>query len=316
MTEFDMRAWNGRDDEADGATAKRWHQMIKPLSQAAEPGVVLVGFACDAGVVRDGGRAGARDGPHAVRTALADMAWYVQSPVYDWGDVRCENDDMETAQLRLSRVVEQLINDGHRPLVIGGGCETSWGTFQGIAAARPRGAVGVVNIDAHLDLSAHPRPNSGTTFAQIEEYCRERNRLYKYFALGLAKQSNTQAQYERAAAFGVTAMHDFDLVPWGLEPVHQHVAAFIQPCGSAHLSVDLDVLPGYLMPAVSAPAARGVPLEMVEPLIVRTMSSGKVAAVDLVGFAPNLDRDGHAARVAARLAWFIATSWRPPKKGP
>lgn len=316
MTEFDMRAWNGRTDEADGPNALRWHQMIKPLSQAAEPGIVIVGFACDLGVVRDGGRAGARDGPHAIRVALADMAWYQQSPVYDWGDVRCDDSDLEASQLRLSKVVEQLINDGHRPLIIGGGCEASWGTYQGIVAARPRNVVGVVNIDAHLDLSAEPKPNSGTTFAQIEQFCRERNRLYKYFALGLAKQSNTQAQFERAANFGVTALHDFDLVPWGLEPVHQLVAGFMQPCGSVHLSVDLDVLPGYQMPAVSAPAARGVPLEMVEPLIVRTMSSGKVAAVDLVGFAPNLDRDGHAARVAARLAWFIATSWRPPKKAP
>ena len=314
MTEFDMRAWTGRADEADGPTARRWHQMIKPLAPAAEPGIVLIGFACDLGVVRDGGRAGARDGPHAVRTALADMAWYQQAPVYDWGDVRCDDDDMTAAQLRLSKVVEQLVSDGHRPLVVGGGCEASWGTYQGIVAARPRNVVGVVNIDAHLDLSADPKPNSGTTFAQIEEYCRERNRLYKYFAIGLAKQSNTAAQFERAASFGATALHDFDLVPWGLEPVHQLVAGFMQPCGSVHLSVDLDVLPGYQMPAVSSPAARGVAMEMVEQLIVRTMSSGKVAAVDLVGFAPNLDRDGHAARVAARLAWFIATSWRPPKK--
>ena len=160
--------------------------MIKPLAPAAEPGIVLIGFACDLGVVRDGGRAGARDGPHAVRTALADMAWYQQAPVYDWGDVRCDDDDMTAAQLRLSKVVEQLVSDGHRPLVVGGGCEASWGTYQGIVAARPRNVVGVVNIDAHLDLSADPKPNSGTTFAQIEEYCRERNRLYKYFAIGLA----------------------------------------------------------------------------------------------------------------------------------
>jgi arginase family enzyme len=39
-----------------------------------------------------------------------------------------------------------------------------------------------------------------------------------------------------------------------------------------------------------------------------------VTAVDLVEFAPNLDKDGNAARVAARLAWFIATSWRAGKK--
>ncbi|MBN9120489.1 MAG: formimidoylglutamase [Planctomycetes bacterium] len=309
-----MRVWTGRVDEADGPSALRWHQMVRPLSRGAEPGVVLVGFACDEGVRRNGGRVGARDGPLAVRAALANLAWYQQWPVYDWGDVRCDGTDMEGAQARLAALVDQLVTDGHRPLVIGGGHETAWGTHQGVAAARPRHTVGVVNVDAHLDLRADAEPNSGTPFAQIERFCRERNRPFKYFALGLAKQSNTAALFERAAALGATALNDFDLVPWALEPVHKLVADFMQPCGSVHLSVDLDVLPGAVMPAVSAPAARGVPLEVVEPLIVRCMSTGKVAAVDLVEFAPNLDRDGNAARVAARLAWFIATSWRAGKR--
>lgn len=313
-TEPDMRVWTGRVDEADGPSALRWHQMIKPVTSGAEPGIVLVGFVCDEGVRRNGGRTGAKDGPLAIRAALANLAWYQQWPVYDWGDVRCDDADMESAQVRLAKVVEQLVTDGHRPLVIGGGHETSWGTYQGLAAARPRHVVGVVNIDAHLDLRADVRPNSGTSFAQIEEFCRERNRLYKYFALGLAKQSNTAALFERAGAFGATALHDFDLVPWALEPVHKLVSDFMQPCGSVHLSIDLDVLPAPVMPAVSAPAARGVPLEIVEPLVVRSLSTGKVAVVDLVEFAPNLDRDGNAARVAARIAWFIAASWRAGKK--
>jgi formiminoglutamase len=309
-----MRAWTGRVDEADGPNALRWHQMIKPVALGCDPGIVLVGFACDEGVRRNEGRPGAKDGPLAIRAALANLAWYQQWPVYDWGDVICDDGDLEAAQARLAKVVEQLINDGHRPLVIGGGHETAWGTYQGIVAARPRNVVGVVNIDAHLDLRADPRPNSGTPFSQIEQYCRERNRLFKYFALGLAKQSNTAALFERAAALGATALHDFDLVPWALEPVHKLVHDFMVPCGSVHLSVDLDVLPASVMPAVSAPAARGVPLEIVEPLIVRAISTGKVAAVDLVEFAPNLDRDGNAGRVAARLAWFIATNWPSRRK--
>ena len=45
----------------------------------------------------------------------------------------------------------------------------------------------------------------------IERFCRESNRPFKYFALGLAKQSNTAALFERATALGATALHDFDL---------------------------------------------------------------------------------------------------------
>lgn len=317
MTEFDMRAWAGRTDEADGEGAKRWHQMVKPIREATEPGVVLIGFACDVGVVRGGGRAGAKDGPHAVRCALAELAWYQQWPVYDWGDIRCDDDDMESAQRRLTEAVEKLITDGHRPLIIGGGCEASLGTYRGVVAVRGKYVVGSMNFDAHLDLGSDDPPNSGTTFAQIEEFCRQRQRLFKYFALGLAKPANTAAQSERATLFNVTALHDFDLTPWGVNTVSENfILPFVQPCGAVHLSVDLDVLPGYVMPAVSAPAARGIALETLEPLLVRTVSTGRVAAVDLVGFAPNLDHNGNAAAVAARLAWSIAISWRPGRKIP
>src|SRR5262245_23238451 len=132
MPEPDMSIWTGRVDAADGPDALRWHQMVKPLTPSAEPGVVLVGFACDEGVRRNGGRVGAKDGPRAIRAALANLAWHQSAPVYDAGDVRCDDGDMEGAQSRLAEVVADAIRAGHWPLVLGGGHETAWGTFQGI----------------------------------------------------------------------------------------------------------------------------------------------------------------------------------------
>lgn len=309
MPEPDMSVWTGRVDEADGPSALRWHQMIAPLSPDCEPGIVLVGFACDEGVRRNGGRVGAKDGPRAIRASMANFAWHQDCPVYDAGDVRCDDGDMEGAQARLAAVVDQLIVERHRPLVVGGGHETAWGTFQGIATARPKHKLGVVNIDAHLDLRADEPANSGTPFAQIQRWHLNRNKPFNYFCLGPAKHSNTRALFERADQLGVTYLPDLVLELGQLEPVHQLVESFVHPCGSVHLSIDLDVLPAAVMPAVSAPAARGVCLDAVEAVIGRTLVHGKVAAVDLVEFAPNFDRDGNAVRTAARLAWLVATNW-------
>src|SRR5262249_35812040 len=161
-----------------------------------------VGFACDEGVRRNGGRVGAKDGSLAIRAALANLAWDQQWPGYDWGDVRGDDGDMEAAQTRLAGLVEQVLSAGHPPPVVGGGHGTAWGPYRGVAAARQKQAVGVVNVDAHLDLRADAVPSSGTPFAQIEQFCREHSRPFKYFALGLAKQSNTQALFDRADAFG------------------------------------------------------------------------------------------------------------------
>lgn len=305
-----MSVWTGRLDTADGPTALRWHQMVKPLTQGCPPGVALIGFACDEGVRRNGGRVGAKDGPRAIRQALANLAWRQDGPVYDAGDVACAAGDLEAAQDRLAEAVSYLVAAGHRPIVLGGGHETAWGSFQGIVAAKPnRAKVGVINVDAHLDLRADRPPHSGTPFHQIAEWCRAHDRPFHHFNLGYSSQSNTVALTDRADELGVVTLPDIALPPWELETAHGLVAAFVHQCRFVHLSIDLDVLPAAVMPAVSAPAPGGVPLEAVEPLVGRILSLGKTTAVDIVELNPPHDVDGRGARVAARLAWLVARNW-------
>ena len=62
-----------------------------------------------------------------------------------------------------------------------------------------------------------------------------------------------------------------------------------------YLTVDLDVLPASQMPAVSAPAALGVPAAMLMRMIEPICRSGKLRAADLVEFNPACDRDKQGA---------------------
>jgi formiminoglutamase len=310
MPEPDMSVWTGRVDTADGPDAIRWHQMVKPLAPDSPPGVVLIGFACDEGVRRNGGRVGAKDGPRAIRSALANLAWHQTSPVYDAGDIHCDDGDMEGAQARLAEVVANAIRAGHRPLVLGGGHETAWGTFQGIVAAKPKARIGVINIDAHLDLRADEPGTSGTPFNQIARWCEANMCPFRYLCLGVAEPANTQALFDRAKELKVEWFRDFDLVPWAIRAHQMIIAEFVRSVDHVHLSIDLDVLPAATMPAASAPAACGVPLEAVEPIAGRILADGNTVASDLVELNPAFDPDGRGARVAARLAWIVARRWQ------
>ena len=301
-----MSVWTGRVDTADGPRALRWHQMVKPLAPDSPPGVVLIGFACDEGVRRNGGRVGARDGPRAIRAALANLAWHQSCPVYDAGDVPCDDGDMEGAQSRLAEVVGSTIRAGHRPQILGGGHETAWGTFQGIVAAQPWAETGVINIDAHLDLRADEPANSGTAFRQIAGWCSERSLAFHYLCLGASEATNTIALCEQVSSRGAAYVPDYAIVPWALEEIVGLINQLAQRVNQIHLSVDLDVLPAAVMPAVSAPAAHGISLEAMESLIQSVFETGKTVAVDLVELNPALDTDGRAVRVAARLAWLIS----------
>jgi len=310
MTDPDMAVWTGRIDAADGPLALRWHQRVTPLTHGCPPGVALVGFACDEGVRRNGGRVGAKDGPRAIRAALANLAWHQDHPVYDVGDVFCDGENLEAAQVTLGEVVASLIVAGHRPLVLGGGHETAWGTFQGVATADPAAPVGVVNLDAHFDLRGDEQPNSGTPFAQIARWCQARYRPFQYACLGVAEPANTAALFAKADDLGVLYLRDDALSPDALPHVRAVLEDFCVASGRLHLSLDLDVLPAATMPAVSAPAAGGVSQAVVEALLVRILQAGLVRAVDVVEFNPSLDPDGRGARVAARLVWLIATVWK------
>jgi len=305
-----MSVWTGRDDTAiEGPNALRWHQRVKPLTEGAEPGVVLIGFACDEGVRRNGGRVGAREGPRALRKALANMAWCSPEEVYDAGDVNCEDDRLEDAQERLAQCVARIVEAGHLPIVLGGGHETAWGTHQGVFRALPQATIGVINVDAHLDMRQGNWATSGTPFNQIAELCKKRTKAFRYLGLGICAASNTQALADRAREAGASWLLDEQMSDINRPCIIDRITSFVDSVDRVHLSLDLDVLPSWVMPAVSAPAFRGVPLDIVDFVLDQVTTRGKLAAVDVVEYNPRFDHDEHAARIAAGLVLRIDDCW-------
>ncbi len=313
--------WQGRTDAEEGPAARRWHQEVRPLAAGSAPGVALLGFACDEGVRRNQGRVGAAEGPAALRRALANLAWHGARPVHDAGDVVVEEEALEEAHAELGAHVARLLGEGHLPIVLGGGHEVAYGSFLGLmahaapdpASARPSGGpaapavprLGVVNLDAHLDLRAG-RASSGTPFRQIAEACAARGWPFHYLCLGVDDASNTAALLDTATRLGAVWRRDRGCTPARLEEVRGALAAFLALTDRVHLTVDLDALPAHVAPGVSAPAARGLALEVVEALVDDVLASGKLALFEVAELNPRLDLDGRTARVAARLVEQVA----------
>jgi formiminoglutamase len=301
---FSMDIWTGRvDPEPDSA---RWHQRIQPLTAQSPAGLSLLGFACDEGVRRNHGRTGAADGPEAIRKALANLAWHRHGPAYDAGDVVCADGNLEAAQARLADAVKTLLDAGLLPVVLGGGHEIAYGSWSGLAthmsqqAQAPR--IGIINFDAHFDLRdpafVH---SSGTPFAQIAEQCAQRGWPFRYACLGVSKASNTRALFNKAAELGVLVREDDEMTAANLEQLCADLQAFAADCDALYLTIDIDVLPACEAPGVSAPAARGVPLTLLEPLLECIKASGKLRLIDLAELNPTYDIDNRTAKVVARL---------------
>lgn len=306
----DRALWRGRIDTEEAGDASRWHQHVRPWAPGAQRGVALLGFACDVGVRRNHGRPGAAEGPAAIRRALANFAWHQALPAWDAGDVRVDpaGDDLEGAQAFFAERVATLLDEGHRVIALGGGHEIAYASFLGLAnhAGASGATIGVVNIDAHFDLRAGDRGSSGTPFRQIAEHCAAAGRAFRYLCLGISEYSNTRALFETARRLGAKWRLDADMGAERFAEARAQLEEFVRGVDRVHLSVDVDALPASVAPGVSAPAARGIALELVESLAAATVDSGKLALADIAELNPAFDIDGRTAKVAARLAARLA----------
>ncbi|NMG55908.1 formimidoylglutamase [Aromatoleum aromaticum] len=316
--EENRRPWQGRVDVHEGPRALRWHQRIKMLAPEAPPGIVLLGFPCDLGVRRNHGRAGAAEGPAALRRTLANLAWHGEWPVYDAGDAGdagasthdAGEQTLETMQAGYARRLTALLDAGHVPIGLGGGHELAWAAWQGLAAHAAREPhpprIGILNVDAHFDLRAAPAGNSGTPFRQIAEDCGVRGWNFRYCVLGIAEAANTAALFDRARALGVAVRLDEEMGARDLDATASTVRDFLAGIDWLYLTLCLDALSGACAPGVSAPATIGVEPAVVEAVIRIAVASGKLRLADVAELNPSLDPDGRTARLAARLVWRLA----------
>lgn len=305
--------WQGRNDAAEQGDTRRLFQLVRQEDSGFGVGdPVLLGFACDAGVRRNKGRPGARKGPRAIRSMMAGLPAHDFNVLWDAGDIVCEGDALEQAQAALGRQVAKVLAAGARPLILGGGHETAWGTFQGLAqhlAARPAKASGrpllILNLDAHFDLRSSRPGSSGTPFDQILEACRQSATPVTYACFGVSRLGNTAGLYAHARELGTVFYEDTAMQQQHLESRLADLDKLLADAGDVYLTIDLDVLPASVAPGVSAPAPLGVPYSVVEALACRVKHSGKLRVCDIVEINPDFDIDNHTARVAARLAWQL-----------
>jgi formiminoglutamase len=308
--------WTGR---IDGATAEmqRWHQRIRLLNLSAEQlpalnagqrGVVLLGFACDEGVRRNKGRVGAAEGPLALRRACAGFPvhFHADSLLIDAGDVICMDNDLETAQQTLSEAVLGILSAGYLPLVLGGGHEITYGHARGIYQFMQQHnssqSLGLINFDPHFDLRipGAEGPNSGTSFWQLAQDCRQQQVPFHYLALGIQLYSNTVQLFRTAAELGVQHVPTDAFHMQDKAALMGAIRSLLQQTERVYVTIDMDAFAAPFAPGVSAIAANGIiPGGIFMECYRAILQSGKVAGIDIAELNPLLDIDARTARLGA-----------------
>lgn len=301
--------WKGRGDAGDceyiyqAVQCIDWRQC-PPKSDNSSYGII--GFCSDEGVRRNLGNAGAAEGPESMRASLAKLPIHSERPLkfYDCGDICCSDGDLETSQKALGKIVYELLSHDIHPIVIGGGHEIAWGTYQGIAAAKPNANIGIINFDAHYDLRpllGDGRGSSGTPFNQIALDRKENNLDFNYLCIGIQRYGNTRQLIERASELNVTTIYADELFEGGLSNYQKTIQTFINKCESIYLSICLDVFEASICPGVSAPQVLGLYPWQVIHLMREIISNGKMLCIEVAELSPKYDINMRSAKLGATL---------------
>jgi formiminoglutamase len=273
--------------------------------------VVFLGFACDEGVKRNHGRVGAKLGPSALRSALANYPLHDkanQSELIDLGDIPCDNEDLEASQRTLANRVSEVVKKGAFSLVLGGGHETAWGHYNGFQSYLNNHKFAILNFDAHFDmrpLLSDGKGSSGTSFLQIANDRAEKNLPFAYYCVGIQKSANTQSLFQTAKHWDVNYITCDEVYDFPHQAV-RFVNDVIAKHDIIYVSICLDAFSSSVAPGVSAALPNGLLPSQVVPLLRLLAKSGKVIALDIVELAPPLDVNGMTAKLGAFcLAEFL-----------
>lgn len=300
--------WQGRFDGED-ALHHRIFQRVRLEADYASikpKDFVLHGFAVDEGVRRNKGRVGAKDAPDIIRQNMTNFP--VIQPEFvlrDFGNVYCEDQNLEKAQAELAQKVGQALMSGGKSVVLGGGHEVMYAHYQGLKNAFPDRRIGIINIDAHFD-NREPDgavgPSSGTGFWQIAQDG-ELNSLH----IGIQKNSNTLKLFDTAHQFGMQYILADELYFENLPKLYEQLDAFMSAVDILYLTVCMDTFNAAIAPGVSAASYNGIFADAAfMHLYRRILDSVKLCALDVAEVHPDYDQDNRTARLAASLVneWF------------
>lgn len=309
----DPTLWQGRKDTPPGSSFFQIMQSLNLLEgkaiEVSQLSFALLGFKCDEGIRRNHGRIGAADGPHALRQALSKLPVQKQNfSIYDAGNIVCHDDDLESAQKALADVVSILLQNHIKPIVLGGGHETAWGHFQGIADAHPDDDLGIINFDAHFDmrpLLPGNKGSSGTPFLQIAQAQEAAQKRFDYNCVGIQHAGNIRQLFETAKNYDTKIIWADELHQGQLQKCVDFIDRIIDENKVVYLSLCLDVFAAAYAPGVSAVQPLGLMPWHVIPLVRQLAASGKVISYDIVELSPRYDIDQCTAKLAANLIYEI-----------
>ncbi len=264
--------------------------------------IVILGCPQDEGVRRNNGRVGAAEAPDAIREQFYRLTTFnFKKKVFDLGNVRL-GASLEDTHETMTAVVKQVIQDGKRLIVLGGGNDISYADGRAMAEVfGPEWWIGV-NIDAHLDVRIAEQRNSGTPYRQLLE---EKLLLPTYFyEVGFQTHFCSPIYYNYIRELGVhrislellrsRAEADIELKEMIREKFIGHSASL-----NTFFGFDMDAVRSADAPGTSAPSPLGLRNGEFIQLVKYAASLANTKIIEFTEVNPRFDVDNRTTKLVA-----------------
>jgi arginase len=289
--------------------------------------VQVIGVPLDLGV----SKLGVDMGPTALRYAgIFEALRYAGMDYRDAGDIDVLRNfsldplspaEREQAKLReiirtsetLARFTAKALEDGHMPIVLGGDHSTAIGSVAG--AAKARGRIGLIWIDAHPDANTPETSPSGNVHGMPLAISLGHGMPELVNCLGFAPKVRPEdvcivgakdidpEERKFLTRLGIRMFTTFDIENRGLARVMQEAVDVVsRGTNGVYVSFDADVMDKRVAPGTGITTRGGLTYREIS-FIMRSIGAG----VDLIGFDvievnPLLDKANATAELCVELA--------------
>jgi agmatinase len=290
-----------------------------PEPAATDGDVAVIGVPFDEGTT---GRAGAREGPRALRAISTNWAyregnepfWDGESGVsllggvrfIDAGDVAlAPTASAETNHARIAGRLAELVRGRLFPVVLGGDHSITYPVLQGVARGRAeagaaQAALNLVQFDAHMDYWDEI---GGERYTHASPIIRSHEqglvqRVTQYGVRGLhTVADNVTLALERGVGTLWCEQAKRELGQRGVERLVEH----IEPGVDVWVTFDIDCLDPAVAPGTGTPEPGGFTYYEAKTLLLAVAHRANVVGMDLVEVNPLYDPGQLAALHGARL---------------
>lgn len=255
MTKDTNTQWQKRFEES--LASKETSFLTLPADSSS---VLFITSSSDVGVMRNGGRNGARFAPKAITNTFKKWTLNEKFSHLHWGQIEVANqthelEDFSSAQFIEAKKISQVLNMGEQRVIhLGGGHDHIFPLLTALSEKHSK--IIVLNIDAHADTRTDTNAHSGTPFRQFADSYQGEFHLFQFGLHEFANSSSTLSPLGKGSQHRLffESLADTQIVDSFLERLSLEVTddcAFV-------FSLDADALDCGLMEAVSAVNPRGI----------------------------------------------------------